>query len=51
MFKKVHLITSLSLLYIFAVDANHNNEGKVVCFKYFEVLGAVTVWDVTPYSF
>jgi len=25
--KKVHFITSLSLLYIFAVDANHNNEG------------------------
>ena len=51
MFKKVHLITSLSLLYMFAVDANHSNEGKVVCFKYFEVLGADIVWDVTPYSF
>lgn len=49
--KKMHIITSLSLLYIFAVDANHNNEGKVMCFKYFDVLGADTVWDVTPHSF
>ena len=36
---KVHFITSLTLLNVFAVDANHNNEGKVVCLKYFEVLG------------
>ena len=49
--KKVQFITSLSLLYIFAVDANHNNGGKVMCFKYFEVLGADTVWDVTPHNF
>jgi hypothetical protein len=38
--KKGHFITSLTLLYIFAVDANRNNEGKVVFFKFFEVLGA-----------
>ena len=30
--KKVQFIISLSLLYIFAVDANHNNGGKVVFF-------------------
>jgi hypothetical protein len=47
--KKGHFITSLTLLYIFAVDANHNNEGKVIFFLNFSMFSRqILLWDVTP---
>jgi hypothetical protein len=47
---KVHFITSLTLLYVFAVDAFHSNEGKVMCFKYLKFSCQSFVWDVTTCS-